>query len=55
MSKKGLCCYEIIKRCLIQELTEKEGVEILSLSLRQVQRLKQKVREKGAWELIHGN
>jgi len=55
MNKKELYRYEIIQRCLRKELTEKEGAEILSLSLRQVQRLKQKVREKGIQGLIHGN
>jgi len=55
MSQKELRYFEIINRVLNKELTEMEGAEILRLSVRQVQRLKKKVREKGPSGLIHGN
>lgn len=55
MTKKELHRYEVIKRCLRQELKEKEAAEILSLSIRHIQRIKKKVKENGAQGLIHGN
>lgn len=55
MSQKELDRYQIMQRCIRKELTESNVAELLTLSVRQVQRLKHGVRERGPAALIHGN
>lgn len=55
MSQKELDRYQLIQRCIRQELTESKTAEILTLSIRHVQRLKHGVRERGPAALIHGS
>jgi len=46
---------EIIKEIERKAIKQKVGAEILNLSVRQVRRLQEKVREKGERGIIHGN
>ena len=55
MSQKEINRYDIIKRLISKELNGTEAAKILSMSTRQVRRLKKKVKEKGVKGLIHGN
>jgi transposase len=55
MSQKDLNKYDIIQSSLRKEITVKKAGELLHLSERQIYRLKDKVRKKGAEGLIHGN
>ncbi|MBU2577350.1 helix-turn-helix domain-containing protein, partial [Patescibacteria group bacterium] len=55
MSQKELNKYDVIKRALRKEITAKKAGELLQLCVRQIYRLKAKVKEKGAEGLIHGN
>lgn len=55
MSQKEINKYDIIKRVINKELDGTEASELLSLSTRQIRRLKKKVKEKGAKGLTHGN
>lgn len=55
MTEEELFRYEIINKLATKEIKAKEISKLLSLSIRQVKRLKAKVREKGAEGLIHGN
>lgn len=45
--------HDIIRRCIRKEITEQEGATFLHRSVRQVQRLKQRVRADGIEGLIH--
>lgn len=55
MTQKEFKRYEIIQKAIKKEIKEKETAEILSLTIRQIQRLKKSVREKGPQGLIHGS
>jgi len=55
MSQQELDKYYVIKRSIRRELTVKKAGELLSLSERQVYRLKARVKEKGAQGLINAN
>ncbi len=47
--------HRIIERLIRRELTEKEAAELLGMCVRQIRRLKRKVRTGGITSLIHGN
>lgn len=53
MSKRNLDRYDIIRRLLRQEINGTAAARLLSLSIRQVRRLKAGVREHGAKALVH--
>lgn len=53
MKKTEISNYEIIKRLLRRELTEKEASSIIDRSVRQIRRMKEKVKIEGAKGLIH--
>jgi len=55
MSKKELDRYEIIKRLLRKEINGVKAANLLRLSVRQVKRLKARVKARGATGLVHGN
>ena len=55
MTEEELFRYEIIKKLTAKEIKAKEASKILNLSIRQIKRLKVKVREKGPEGLIHQN
>lgn len=55
MSQEDLNKYDVIKRAIRQEITAEKAGEFLHLCERQIYRLKNKVKEKGAEGLIHGN
>lgn len=55
MSHKELNRYDIIQRLLRKEINGTEAAGLLSISPRQIRRLKSKVRHGGAQALIHGN
>lgn len=55
MSEEELLRYGIISKLIIKEIKAKEASKILNVSIRQIKRLKAKVREKGAEGLIHQN
>jgi transposase len=46
---------EVIQRALREELTVEEAATILGVSERQCYRIKVRVKEHGAKEVIHGN
>jgi transposase len=47
--------FDIIRSALEEKMTTRQAAQILSLSKRQVQRLKKRVREKGPSGVLHGN
>lgn len=55
MSNKELDKYQIIKKLIAGHLKGGRAADLLNLSLRQVRRLKGKVKKLGAKGLIHGN
>lgn len=55
MTEKELERYDIIKKLIAEEIKTKEASKLLDISIRQVKRLKAKVRGKGAEGLIHQN
>lgn len=55
LSKQELDKYDIIQKAIKSEITRKKAAELLKLTERQIKRLKNKVKEKGAAGLIHGN
>lgn len=55
MSQKDLNKYDVVKRAIRREITAGKAGELLRLCVRQIYRLKAKVKEKGAEGLIHGN
>ena len=55
MSQKDLNKYDVIQRAIRREITVKKAGELLRLCERQIYRLKDKVRKKGAKGLIHAN
>ena len=55
MSQKEIKKHTVIDRLINQEISGPEAAKLLKLSVRQVRRLKKKVKEKGAGGLIHGN
>lgn len=55
MSRKEIDRYEIIRRLLRREINGTKASELLKLSVRQVRRLRYRVKEKGAKGLIHGS
>ena len=55
MSQRDLNKYDVIKRAIRKEITAKKAGEFLRLCERQIYRLKDKVKKKGAEGLIHGN
>lgn len=55
MTEEELLRYKIINKLISKEIKAKEASKILNVSIRQVKRLKAKVREKGAEGLIHQN
>lgn len=55
MSKKELDKADIINRSLRKEVTVRKAAKLLSLSKRQVYRLRRKVKKQGPEGLVHGN
>ena len=55
MSQRELQKYKVIRMAIEGKITVREAAEVLGLSTRQVKRLKQSVRERGAKGVIHGN
>jgi hypothetical protein len=55
MSQKDLNKYDVIKRAIRKDITVKKAGELLHRCERQIYRLKDRVRKKGAEGLIHGN
>lgn len=55
MTKKDLKKYTIIQDCINRFYTVPQATNLLSLSDRQVQRLKKEVKEKGPQGVIHKN
>lgn len=55
MSQREIDRYGIIQRCVRKALTESKAADLLRLSVRQIQRLKRAVRDRGPVGLIHGN
>ncbi|MCF7820330.1 MAG: helix-turn-helix domain-containing protein [Candidatus Pacebacteria bacterium] len=53
MSQKEVNKYDIIKKVIKKELKEKEAANLLNISIRQVRRLKKRVKEKGVKGLVH--
>jgi len=54
LSRDELDKYDIIQKAIKKEIVNKEAARFLRLSIRQIIRLKNKVRAKGAAGLIHG-
>ena len=54
LSRAELDKYDIVQKTIKKEITNKEAARFLKLSLRQIKRLKNKVRAQGAAGLIHG-
>jgi len=55
MNQKELDRYGIICRLIKREINGTEAARLICLSIRQTKRLKNKVKERGAAGLIHGN
>lgn len=55
MAQKELSRYEVIKRLLRKEINGTEAAKQINLSVRQVRRLKARVKEYGAKGIIHGS
>lgn len=55
LSETQVTRHRILERLIRRELTEKEASELLGVGVRQVRRLKKKVRLGGITSLIHGN
>jgi len=55
MSQKEIKRYDIIKKIISKELNGTDASKLLTLSTRQIRRLKKKVEEKGVKGLTHGN
>ncbi len=55
MSAKEIDRYEVVKRTMRGELTNKDAARLLSLSVRHTKRLKAAVKKYGPSALIHGN
>lgn len=55
MSKKEIKKYDIIKKVINQELNGTQASRLLNISVRQVRRLKRKVREMGVEGLAHAH
>lgn len=53
MSKREVKKFDIVSRLLRKEMNGEKAADLLSLSVRQVRRLKQRVKEKGAVGLVH--
>ncbi len=55
MSQPEVKKYDIIKKTISKELNGTEATKLLKLSIRQIRRLKAKVKAKGIKGLIHAN
>lgn len=55
MSKQELDRYQIISRLLREEITNPQAAQWLQLGIRQIKRLKKKVKQLGPQALVHGN
>ena len=55
MSAKDIDRYEILKRTIRKELTNKDASRLLSLSVRHIKRLKAAVKQQGPSALIHAS
>jgi transposase len=55
MNEKELSRYDIIRKLLDKKLKNSQASKLLDLSIRQIKRMKKRVREKGAEGLIHKN
>lgn len=55
MSHQEIKRYDIIKKLINKDLNGSAAAELLGLSVRQVRRLKVKVKQKGAAGLVHAN
>lgn len=55
ISQQQVTRHRILERLIRRELTEKEAAELLGVGVRQVRRLKRKVRVGGITSLMHGN
>ncbi|HEX9664401.1 MAG TPA: ISNCY family transposase [Patescibacteria group bacterium] len=55
MSSKEIDRFQVIKKLIGKHIDEIKAAKLLRLSVRQIRRLKSKVRQSGAKGLIHGN
>lgn len=55
MSQTEIDRHDLVQRCIRKNLTESVTADLLRLSIRQIQRLKRAVRDRGPAGLIHGN
>lgn len=54
MSVQNLDRHDVIRRLMRKEMKQAEAAELLGLSVRQIKRLKKRVKQDGAKGLIHG-
>ena len=55
MSREELMRLEVIQKVIDKRMKQKEAAKLLSLSTRQIRRMKRKVKSYGSIGLIHGN
>lgn len=55
LSQQQITRHRTVERLIRREITEKEAADLLGVGVRQVRRLKRKVRLGGITSLIHGN
>lgn len=55
LSQQQIATHQVMDRLIRRDITEYEAAELLKKSIRQIRRLKQKVRYSGVSGLIHGN
>lgn len=55
MSVREIDRYDVIRRLIRKEMKQRKAAELLRLSVRQVKRLKKRVKRDGAKGLIHGS
>ena len=55
LSQQQIAIHQVMDRLIRRDITEYEAAELLKKSIRQIRRLKQKVRYSGVSGLIHGN
>jgi len=55
LSQRQIVRHQIIERLLRRSITEKEAAELMGKSVRQIRRIKRRVRVYGVIGLVHGN
>ncbi len=55
MSKKEINYFEVVSRLIRKEINGTKASELLDLTVRQIRRIKKKVKNNGPQALIHGN